>query len=137
MGDRAIFCRPLRGLDICLCFCTWGLRPRLYASACFAGYIARFEIIMVHWRPSAGTHLTHSTYSLVHNDLAETLRKTTGPYMSHIHQRLAIVVSKTRTKRCVPTSGIVRALVRLTFQTLGRVERLMREGTTTKGNRDG
>jgi len=27
----------IRGLKNLLCFWSWGLRPRLYASACFAG----------------------------------------------------------------------------------------------------
>jgi len=39
MGDSAFFCRPLRGLNIYFALCTWGLRPRLYAFACFAGLI--------------------------------------------------------------------------------------------------
>src|SRR5215217_1067144 len=33
--DRAV--ARIHGLEYLLCFCSWGLRPRLYASACFAG----------------------------------------------------------------------------------------------------
>ncbi len=33
--DRAV--ARVRGLEICFALLTWGLRPRLYASACFAG----------------------------------------------------------------------------------------------------
>ncbi len=32
-------CRPLRELSLYLSLFSWGLRPRLYADACFAGYL--------------------------------------------------------------------------------------------------
>jgi hypothetical protein len=36
------FCRPLCGLEIFQASRTWGLRPRLYARACSAGFMSTF-----------------------------------------------------------------------------------------------
>ena len=35
--ERALGCRPLRGLETFFLIFSWGLRPRLYAVTCFAG----------------------------------------------------------------------------------------------------
>ena len=39
--------RPFHGLKIRFCFSTWGLRPRLYALACFAGLLSSFLPVSV------------------------------------------------------------------------------------------
>ena len=36
LAPQALCCRPLRGLNRYFSNRTWGLRPRLYAAACFA-----------------------------------------------------------------------------------------------------
>src|SRR5215510_16079885 len=40
LAPQAICCRPLRGLGCGMQWRTWGLRPRLYAVARFAGWAA-------------------------------------------------------------------------------------------------
>jgi len=111
MGDSAFLCRPLRGLNIYFCFVYLGLAPqalcfrllrRLNPSACFRRLLNRaLRNHMVHWRASTGTHLTHPTYPLVHNDLAETPRRTTGPSTSHFDEQLTSKFSKTQTKTAI------------------------------------
>jgi hypothetical protein len=49
------------GLKIC-CALDWGLRPRLYASACFAGFELAFSAKLL--RSTKGTNASAETFVL-------------------------------------------------------------------------
>ena len=114
MGDSSSLTNSVarvRGLKFLLCFGSWGLRPRLYASACFAGLDANLTAARVRHRVCA--HVTIVLCHLLNRCFNSTsIRRRVGPSQVPIEgDKGSWVKSPDGSRHCVPAMRSFQMMV--------------------------